>query len=234
MILGCVLSGLLIVALFRRKPAGAAGSDGGGGADASGINKGWIGAALISVDVIAVGIIYVLVLLTPAHEFRWPPLRYVQNKIHHWIHDPTVASITGVTNNADEAVEFIVRHNERIVSVRAIGEEAKVGEEGKFKWVDYSWIEDSNKKPVWMMKDGIKKSHGQHTYEVTDEVELNPGRYVLRYKSDGSDSVSLCKEQQEHDSPLKVVVLSRKGLNKSEAPLPVFSACLRVMVTVQR
>lgn len=177
-IICCLLSGLLAVASFSRESGGNGEAAEITGSQSANKNKDRIGGVLVSVDVIAVCIILVLVLLTPTHEFRLPPLRYAQNKVNDWIHDQTVASIAGATNNADEVMEFNVRHDERVVSVRAIGEEATVGTVGKVDWVDYGWIEDLNKKRVWEMKDGDKVPLGgkyQRTYEVTDRLELNPG-----------------------------------------------------------
>jgi hypothetical protein len=244
-IMGFLLYGLLAVAYFSREPAGEGNAANANGENASGINNVWVGAALISVDVIAVGIIFIFVLLAPLHEFRWAPLRTVQNQIIHWTSDPAITSIRGVTNNADEAVEFIVRHNELGVSVHAIGEEA-VREKGVVEWVDSGWIEDAKKDAkiprVWEMKDGGKtvlKDTPPGTSEVTGSRELKPGRYILRYTSDGSASVNLCaKEKHKPYSDLKVTVLSRQDKeqeeDKEKEPPPAFSSCLRIMVTVNR
>jgi hypothetical protein len=95
-----------------------------------------------------------------------------------------VAQITGVPDDADQTVEFILPQ-ERRIRIFAAGE----GQSGQM--FDYGWIENAaTGKPVWEMKEPETTHAGgagknRHTDTV---ITLPAGKYRLRYKSDDSHS----------------------------------------------
>lgn len=229
---------------------------------------GW----LVVVDVIAVGIIFFVVTLVPAHQFKRQPLRYIENGIDGLIHRITSATIAGVTNNADEAVEFNVRPGELFVNVLAVGEASKRDamelRPNEDEWVDYGWIEDADKKVIlWEMRrvKEIEEVHlnkddeARDVYKVKARLKLAPGRYILRYRSDGTYSVNLCKEKEdapdegamptvlsakivgstpdsskEKNQPADSPALSLRQGTEQKSRVPARAYCMKIKVTVEK
>jgi hypothetical protein len=97
--------------------------------------------------------------------------------------ESVLVRLTEMGNNAYERERFELKKRSK-VSIYALGE----GTRGRM--YDYAWIEDSEGDVVWEMSyrmtdhaGGAKKNR---VYD--DTIELDAGRYVVYYESDGSHS----------------------------------------------
>jgi len=101
----------------------------------------------------------------------------------------TIASIIGVGDNADLSKEFTLTATKDVLIV-SMGELTRTGPNaGLF---DYGYLEDSNGNLIWKFDIYTKNYAGGDEKNRLDAKVLNlkPGNYVLRYKSDDSHSTN--------------------------------------------
>jgi hypothetical protein len=162
------------------------------------VNKGVISTVIISVDILAIGIIFGFVLLMPSHQFHQLPLKIIEDRISDLVYRQNVVQLAGVTNNADETIEFSLRYDESF-HILAVGEFNVSTNE----WVDYGWIEKiknpetGEAEPIWTMRDskGVFVDREPRNRKIDVVKELSAGQYRLRYRSDGSHYYNQCEDK---------------------------------------
>lgn len=179
-------------------------------------NKGKNGGILFIIDLIAIAVIFGFVSLKPNHQFQWWFLKIVEDQIsyiYNYTSSEPIAKLTKVTNNADEIVEFNLRHDKR-VHIIAAGElipEGISNNSADKKWVDYGWIERLGvSEPFWTMKRAETKAIGglKRNQRFDGCISLPAGQYKLRYKSDGSHSFRQWDDNQKPDEDFWGIVVA--------------------------
>ncbi len=105
-------------------------------------------------------------------------------------------SIIDVGDFADISKEFVVRENTKVL-INSIGEG---NNRGVF---DFGWLESNNGDKLWIASDVDELFHAGGHFKNRIKVgllELKPGRYTLRYKSDDSHSAQLFNQVPPLDS----------------------------------
>ncbi len=131
-----------------------------------------------------------------------------------------VSAVTGVGDYADRSVEFALTRDEDIL-ISSMGE-------GLPQWgmVDYGWLESMEGDTLWTMADYFETFHASGSSKnriLTDVLNLERGRYRLRYKSDDSHSVESYNDTPPQDSLMWGIRLFRISKSQSDRLKAVIS-----------
>jgi hypothetical protein len=95
-----------------------------------------------------------------------------------------IAEIKDAGVNTDLSKPFTI-HQATSIRVFGVGENCSTD---LSTWCDYGWIEDTTGKVIWQMQGQPASPAGgaAKNQRVEQMISLNPGKYILRYKSDSA------------------------------------------------